>query len=119
MRSTNHPLVRTIVKALDRAEETERRLCDPNNGAFRCTAGSIVEFGNTCERFSLPDHQEDPWTFEGIRAVVVAIAVSCPERELRWMATEAKKQIKWCEWWESVGYAEAHEVPTSARAEGN
>jgi ribosomal protein L20A (L18A) len=103
-RSIKHPHVHSIIRALDRAEASERTY--PDTGMVLATASSIFEWGECCDRFRYPNGPD--WSNEQARAVVIAWALNCHEDELRWMAETAREEIKAIVDWDRGGYYECH-----------
>lgn len=89
-RSTNHPLVQTIIRALDRAAAFDKSHSD-DHGAVRTTAAIIIDMGETCERFNLPHIER--WESDAARAVCLAYALHCPDDELEILAGIAESEI--------------------------
>jgi hypothetical protein len=107
----NHPHIRAIIRALDRAEESEQT--HPDCGIVRTTAGLIFEWGRCVDRFAADTN----WTDEQARAVVLSWALHCPDDELRWMAETAREQMKAIADWDRADFylCYGREVPRSKR----
>ncbi|MDX2093808.1 MAG: hypothetical protein SFX73_38585 [Kofleriaceae bacterium] len=111
-RTEKHRHVRTVLAAIDRAMASPH---DEDAGLTRCAASMIIELGGCSERFLAWKGQEQ-WTSPALRAVVLAFALHAPADELADMAREARKQIKWVDWWDTDGHIEVRLTPSEIDA---
>jgi hypothetical protein len=108
-RTVKHRHVRTVLAAIDRA------IASPHHADIvHCVAGYIVDHADSGERFE-PRLCGGTWTYEGLRAVLLATALHAPARELEGMAYWAQKQIEWVEWWEIEGHYESSGLPVPGK----
>jgi hypothetical protein len=98
-RSTNHPDVRAVVRALDRAERSD---------AMIVVGSTLATLGSDCEHFDRRDRPK--WSNDAIRAVVLAHALNAPDEELRYMAKRARAEMKWCDDYDRVSAAGEQEA---------
>jgi hypothetical protein len=94
-RPLNHPGVRTVMTALNRAAKS------PDKDVYITVAGIIAELGSTIGRFEECGVGE--WSLEGVRALLLAQARYAPAPEFNEMVQQAKYQLRWLEWWDVPG----------------
>lgn len=117
MRTENHRDVRTIMRAIDRAIASH---LDAEDGLARTVASSIITIGDCADDFSGATGRRK-WSSQAVRAILLAYALHAPDDRLRRMAQQARRELKWVEWWEQPGggHDQCYEVrggPDQARA---
>ena len=98
-RTEQHPHVRTIMAAIDRA------IASPDKSVAANVASKIVTYGYSAEDFECfirPKCRR--WTRDGLRSVVLAYALNAPSGDLAALATAARKEHAWVEWWDLAGH---------------
>lgn len=84
----------TILAALDRAEAS------PHPSVPQLVGSSIIEHGGSAERFLCYGRY---WLPEEVRAVVLAYAAAAPDGELADLASQARRERAWVEWYDTSG----------------